>query len=89
MKDVHIRAAVAGLLALGAASLVAAAPATKPPDSEKCFGIAKAGHNDCRSAKHDCATRASKNNDTTDFKYVPKGTCQKAGGKPFPTDSSK
>lgn len=52
-------------------------------DKEKCFGIAKAGQNDCASGtgSHSCAGQAKKDNDLTEWKYVAKGTCEKAGGK--------
>ena len=54
---------------------------------EKCFGVAKAGHNDCASANgsHSCAGQAKKDNDPAEWKYVPKGTCIKMGGKTTPT----
>ena len=49
---------------------------------EKCFGIAKAGQNDCASVNgvHSCAGQSKADNDKTEWKYVAKGTCQKAGG---------
>lgn len=51
-------------------------------DKEKCFGIAKAGQNDCASVMgtHSCAGQAKKDLDPTEWKYVAKGTCAKAGG---------
>ena len=75
-----IRSALASVLALG----IAAAPAMADDkaDKEKCFGIAKAGANDCASADggHSCAGQAKKDNDAKDWKYVAKGTCEKMGG---------
>lgn len=52
-------------------------------DKVQCFGIAKAGQNDCASKTgvHDCAGEAKVDNDKGDFKNVPKGTCEKMGGK--------
>ena len=49
---------------------------------EKCFGVAKAGQNDCSSATgtHSCAGQAKVDNDANDWKYVAKGTCEKMGG---------
>jgi uncharacterized membrane protein len=49
--------------------------------SEVCYGIAKAGQNDCGTAKHGCAGQAKTDKDPSDWKYVPKGTCEKMGGK--------
>jgi len=67
--------AIGGLLALGLAGNAAAAD----KNMEKCFGIAKAGMNDCSSNKsaHSCAGQATKNGDPMDFVAVPKGTCGK------------
>ena len=50
-------------------------------DKEKCFGIAKAGQNDCASVMgtHSCAGQAKKDLDPTEWKYVVKGGCAKAG----------
>jgi uncharacterized membrane protein len=49
---------------------------------EKCFGVAKAGANDCASVMgtHSCAGQAKKDMDPTEWKYVAKGTCATAGG---------
>ena len=79
-----VAAAVAGLFALGAASGGALAQASKaePKGMEKCWGIAKAGKNDCGSNKtaHSCAGQAKADNDPMDFKYVKTGTCKEMGG---------
>jgi uncharacterized membrane protein len=50
-------------------------------DTEKCYGVAKAGQNDCGTAVHGCAGLASVDNDPVEWKFVAKGTCLKAGGK--------
>lgn len=52
-------------------------------DMDKCFGIAKAGKNDCASVTgaHSCAGQAKKDMDPMEWKYVAKGTCEKMGGK--------
>jgi uncharacterized membrane protein len=56
---------------------------------EKCFGIAKAGQNDCASVNgvHSCAGQSKADNDKNEWKYVAKGTCQKAGGNMAPAQS--
>jgi uncharacterized membrane protein len=47
----------------------------------KCFGVAKAGQNDCASkSSHSCAGQSKVDNDKQDFKTIPKGTCEKMGG---------
>lgn len=72
-----VTAAMGGLLALSLAG--AANAATGKMEMEKCYGIAKAGMNDCGSKKagHSCAGQATKNGDANDFVAVPKGTCNK------------
>lgn len=50
---------------------------------EKCYGIAKAGQNDCasNSGSHSCAGQSRKDMDAGDWKYVAKGSCEKMNGK--------
>ena len=69
--------ALAGLLAAGFA-LDAAAQAGA---TEKCYGVAKKGQNDCSTATHSCSGKAAKDNDPAEWKNVAKGTCAKMGGK--------
>ena len=75
-KNQILTAAIGGLLAIG---LTGNATAADKPEMEKCFGVAKAGANDCATNKtsHSCAGQASKNSDQFDFVIVPKGTCNK------------
>jgi len=84
-RDLIVGSALAGLVALGTASGVLA------QEKERCFGIAKAGQNDCASSKgtHDCAGRAKVDNDPNDWKSVAKGTCEKMGGKLQPAAMKK
>ena len=72
-----VAAAVAGLFALGAHS-----GALAQKGEEKCWGVAKAGQNDCGSNKtsHSCAGQSKKNYDPNDFKVVKSGTCIAMGG---------
>ena len=76
-----IQAALAGLLALGVAGATFAAPIAPKAEQEKCYGIAKAGQNDCGTAKHACAGLGAKvDKDPAEWKYVAKGSCEKVGG---------
>ena len=80
-KELMARSAVAGLMSLG---LLAAgsALAQDNKDMEKCWGISKAGQNDCGSNKtaHSCAGQSKMNYDPNDFKAVKTGTCVQMGG---------
>jgi len=85
MNPSTIHAAIAGILAIGVASTVLAAPVTPQAGQEKCYGIAKGGQNDCGTAKHACAGLGAKtDNDKTEWKYVAKGTCANMGGTTEP-----
>lgn len=77
LKTIAIASAVGSLLALGGA----AATAADAPAKDKCAGIAEAGKNDCASPAHSCAGQSKTSNDPKEWKYVPKGECEKMGGK--------
>ena len=72
--------ALASILALG---LLGSAAAAEDSGKEKCFGIAKAGANDCAnlSGTHSCAGHSTAENGADEWKYVAAGTCAKMGGK--------
>jgi uncharacterized membrane protein len=80
-----IRSAMAGLFALGTLGALSA-HADGPKGMQKCFGVAKAGHNDCGSNKtaHACAGQSKVDNDPNDFKFVKTGTCKAMGGSTMP-----
>lgn len=75
MKTLAIAAAVGSLLTLGSAPAFSADEA-----KEKCYGVAKAGQNDCAANGHACAGQSKVDSAPTEWKYVPKGECEKAGG---------
>ena len=80
-KSAIIAAAVGSLF-------VFAAPAFSADEgnSEKCYGVAKAGKNDCAGAAHACAGQSSKDASTKEFVKLPKGTCERlVGGTLTPT----
>ena len=54
-------------------------------EKEKCFGISKAGQNDCASAfgLHSCAGQSKVDLDKAEWKYVAKGTCKDMKGLSF------
>ena len=73
-----VSSALASVLALGLVSQAAAQEKGK----EKCFGIAKAGQNDCAnlSGSHSCAGQAKAEAGADEWKYVAKGSCKGLGG---------
>ena len=84
MKKNFLTAAAVGLVALGGATVANNADAA---DKEKCYGVVKAGANDCASASgsHSCAGYAKEDASWEEFVVVPKGLCERlAGGSTSP-----
>jgi uncharacterized membrane protein len=75
LKTIAIASAVGSLLALGSASVSA------EDAKEKCLGVAEAGKNDCATGDHSCMGQSKTDKDPKEWKYVPKGECEKMGGK--------
>ncbi|MDP1753370.1 MAG: DUF2282 domain-containing protein [Reyranella sp.] len=68
-----------------AAALVSAvsgplATVAQAQDTEKCFGVVKAGKNDCQTATSSCAGTSKKDAQKDAWLTVPKGTCAKIVG---------
>jgi uncharacterized membrane protein len=83
MQKPLIASALAAALALPAVSLATAGPAAAPSfAAEKCYGIAKAGANDCAgmSGGHSCAGMSKADGDPKDWIFVPKGYCSRIVG---------
>lgn len=82
MTNRFVKAAVAGALAAGVAGIaLAQTPAPSPKFSaEKCYGIAKAGKNDCQTNTSACAGTSKRDNQGDAWIYVPQGTCEKIVG---------
>jgi uncharacterized membrane protein len=78
-KTALIAAAIGGLCAF-AAPVFSADEAKGAAATEKCFGVAKAGKNDCASNGHSCQTLAKKDGDGKDWVKLPKGTCERLVG---------
>lgn len=86
MKTTLIASAMAAAVSFAATGAALADPAAEPGfKHEKCYGIAKAGKNDCQTATHSCAGTAAKDAQGDSWIYVPAGTCEKiAGGSAQP-----
>jgi len=56
-------------------------PAPKPKfEAEKCYGVAKAGKNDCHTANSSCAGTSRRDNQKDAWLFVPAGTCERLVG---------
>jgi uncharacterized membrane protein len=73
-----LSSALASALALGLVNPVEAQSKGK----EKCYGISKAGTNDCGnlSGTHTCAGQSKLDLDAGDWRFVAKGTCRELKG---------
>jgi uncharacterized membrane protein len=80
IRNHAIATALGSLLALGGATASAGDMDKAASDKEKCYGVAKAGKNDCGTSSHACAGQSKVDNDPVEWKYVPKGECEKMGG---------
>jgi uncharacterized membrane protein len=71
-----VSSALASAMALGLVGQAAA------QEKEQCYGIAKAGQNDCGNlaGTHSCAGQSKVDNDPGEWKYVAKGTCKALKG---------
>jgi uncharacterized membrane protein len=76
-KTALLSAAVGGVIALASMTPVSAADEA---NTEKCYGVAKAGKNDCAGGKHACSGQSTKDRDANEWIKLPKGTCERLVG---------
>lgn len=87
-----ITAAIAALTSGGVlvSTATQAAGAVVCAEQERCYGIAKAGKNDCATSASACSGSAKQDNQKDAWVYVPKGMCAKvAGGTLALSDTKK
>ncbi|MBD8514812.1 DUF2282 domain-containing protein [Photobacterium sp. CAU 1568] len=72
-----LASAVSGLLILAG---TLSAPAIAAEAKEKCYGVAKAGKNDCATKTGSCAGTAKTDAQKDAFIMVPKGLCDRLAG---------
>ena len=81
LKTLSVAAAVSSVLAAGSALATHhEGTGEAKGDKVKCYGIAKAGKNDCATASHGCAGAAKTDNDPAEWKFAPKAECEQQGG---------
>jgi len=80
MNRALLAAALSAAIALPGAAV--AGPAAEPTfTAEKCYGLAKAGQNDCASTgNHVCAGMSKVDSDPASWIYVPAGYCDRIVG---------
>jgi len=73
-----VASAVAAALAAPLIVNAQGGPAPKPKfEAEKCYGIAKAGKNDCQTTNSSCAGTSKRNSQGDAWVYMPKGSCDR------------
>jgi uncharacterized membrane protein len=75
-KTAMLAAAVGSLFSLAAPAILAA----DDPTTERCYGVAKAGKNDCAGPGHVCAGLAKTDGNPDEYVTLPKGTCERIVG---------
>jgi len=81
MKTALSIASASALIALAAAASPSAAAGKAAANSEKCYGVALAGKNDCKAGVGTtCAGSSTVNYSGKHFKEVRPGTCLSLGG---------
>jgi len=85
--SIAITSAITAGLFMATAQDAVAGPKYK---AEKCFGVSKAGKNDCAAGPGtSCAGTSTKDAQGNAWMYLPKGTCEKlVGGTLEPTDKN-
>jgi uncharacterized membrane protein len=76
-KDVLIGTAISSLIALSALSAAHQASAQDSAATEKCYGVVKAGKNDCAGPGHTCQGQAKADASEQEYILVPAGTCER------------
>lgn len=77
--NASLAGAVAGLIALiGSSSAIGGT--VQCFENERCYGVVKAGQNDCATEHSVCAGTAKYDFQKDSFVYLPKGTCVRLGG---------
>ena len=79
MKNIDTKAILLAAAVAGVALANTAAPSAAA-DSEKCYGVAAAGKNDCATATSSCAGTSKADNQADAFIAVPAGLCGKLAG---------
>lgn len=82
MKKQLFAAAVMAAFMSSSAAYAADDHGATPDDREKCYGVNKAGKNDCNSkdGANGCAGQSKKDFDANNWVYVPVGLCDKLAG---------
>ena len=76
--NLAVTAAITSLLAIGTTALTSTT--AEASEKEKCYGVSKAGKNDCATSTTSCAGTTAKDSQKDAFIIVPKGLCDRLVG---------
>ncbi|MEM7208996.1 MAG: DUF2282 domain-containing protein [Pseudomonadota bacterium] len=76
-RNTAAAAALASLVAVGMSTVATNAAAA---EMEKCYGVVKAGNNDCQTATSACAGTSTADGQKDAWLLVPKGMCARLVG---------
>jgi len=80
-SKVIFTSAMGAALSMALAALAQAAPAPAPGfKSEKCYGVTRAGKNDCQTSNTSCAGTSRRDGQGDAWIYTPAGTCERLVG---------
>jgi len=80
-SQMFVASALAAALSMPLLAGAQGGPAPKPKfEAEKCYGVAKAGKNDCQTANSSCAGTSKRDNQGDAWIYMPAGSCDKLVG---------
>lgn len=84
-----VASAMAAALALPFGAQGQSGPSPKPTfQAEKCYGVTRAGKNDCQTANSSCAGTSRRDGQKDAWIFVPAGTCERlVGGSLQPRQS--
>lgn len=75
-----LAAAISAALALTMTTAQAETMNPSIKGMEKCYGIVKAGQNDCGTSAHNCSGEAKINNGPAEWVFTPTGLCNRIVG---------
>lgn len=80
MKTISVSKLIVAAATAATFASSAAGAQDKPAEKEKCYGVAKAGKNDCASGAVSCAGSSKTDGQGDAYVVVPKGLCDKLVG---------
>ncbi|WP_020405571.1 DUF2282 domain-containing protein [Hahella ganghwensis] len=80
MKNKLVTSAAAATVMASAMALASGSALAAEKEMEKCYGVVKAGMNDCQANGHSCQGHATKDGDKGEWVLVPAGLCTKLDG---------